>query len=59
MAAMAEPTYTIDVAYGKSVKARHTTLNSVDTGAGVNVIDSALILPEWGNSFKKESIPRL
>lgn len=49
----------IGVTYAKSVKAVHTTVAFFGTGAGVNFIHSALILPECMNSAKKESLPRV
>lgn len=43
---MAKPICTIGVTYDKSIKAMNTALAQSDTGAGANLIHSALVPPE-------------
>lgn len=44
VAFMASQTYKKGVTYGKSIKAMHTAVGLLNTGAGGKLIDSALIV---------------
>lgn len=59
LANMDNPIYKRVVAYGTPVKAMHTAVALLNSGAGANFIHSALISPEWRNNVKKESLPKL
>lgn len=59
VAYLARPDYNVGVTHGIYVKAMHTIVALLDTGAGVNFIDTALIPPEWRDSVRTVSLPRI
>lgn len=58
VAFMANPIHMIGVIYCKYVKAIHTAVAIIDTGAGANVSRSAIIPPGWADRVKNGAIPR-
>lgn len=58
VAFMAKSIYSIGCTYDSSVEAMDTEADLPDTVAGVNVIHSALIPPEWRKDFKEAAISR-
>lgn len=53
VAFMSKPTCKIGVTHGKFVKAMHTAVALLETRAGVNIIHSTLIPPQWRNAVKE------